>query len=532
MQMNKYQRPRSMRTEARTIVGRTRGGKLQPVMAVPFRESESGMLEQSVTVELDPIAGRLITPVTAEITAVYVPALAIHAMKYADQPFPGVAENFRQMLLSGNPVFTLEPETNVTKAMAVEPRAIGTQKRVNEAVRIAHNSAVNYLRQRKHVSAAQIHWSNANVTPALLGSTVLKRLNAVLDPEDRVNGAVSFNVPQMRLPVDGLGIVDPDGAGFEPVAHNVRRTGPVSDGSQYDYKVVGDGSNTDRLFIKEDPNNAGFPLIEALFDGSTQQMSLTDLYNAEKIDALTREFRQIVDANPQYGEEIITRLAHGLSVELGATPFVLYEKQEVFGMNLQRAMDGPSLDKVQTNSVVDIDFTVPVPATEFGGIVITFVSVKPDETIPHQPHPILSVEWGARNHVEDELVIDPVPVTIRDLHADAAEVDQETIVCYVGNNYLEKNYVNYGFRRDFDRTTVEAKSAIWQIEVPFSVTPESVLYPYDLDHYPFADNSPTAEPVEYTIRSRAQIMTPRVFGPTPVEELAEIENENIFGDAE
>jgi hypothetical protein len=531
MEMNKYQRPRSMRTEARTIVGRTRGGKLQPVMAVPFRESESGMLEQSVTVELDPIAGRLITPVTAEITAVYVPALAIHAMKYADQPFPGVAENFRQMLLSGQPVFTLEPENKVTKAMAVEPRAIGSQKRVNEAVRIAHNAAVNYLRQRKHVNAAQIPLSNKKVTPALLGSTVLNRLNAVLDPEDRVNGSVDLSIPTMRLPVKGLGVTD-QGSGFIEDGTNVKLTGAHTGSPAGSWKSVGDYSNTDQIMIKEDPENPGYPNIEALFKGAGQKMSLVDLYNAEKIDALTREFRQIVDANPQYGEEIVTRLAHGLAVELGATPFVLYEKQQVFGMSLQRAMDGPSLDKVQTNSVVDIDFTVPVPATEFGGIVVTFVSVKPDETIPHQPHPILSTEWGARNHVEDELVIDPVPVTIRDLHADAAEGVQQTIVCYVGNNHLEKNYVNYGFRRDFDRTTVEAKSAIWQIEVPFSVTPESVLYPAVLDHYPFADNSETAEPVEYTIRSRAQIMTPRVFGPTPVEELAEIEIENIFGDAE
>lgn len=531
MEMNKYQRPRSMRTEARTIVGRTRGGKLQPVMAVPFRESESGMLEQSVTVELDPIAGRLITPVTAEITAVYVPALAIHAMKYADQPFPGVAENFRQMLLSGQPVFGLETYNAISDALCVEPRAIGPKKKVNEAVRIAHNCAVNYLRQRKHVNAAQIDINNFSVTPALLGSTVLNRLNAVLDPEDRVNGSVSFDIPKMWLPVFGIGTTD-QGSGFETVSQPVKASNSADGGTQHKWKKIGDGSNIDQILIRENSSKPGYPLISALFDGSTQQMSLTDLYNAEKIDALTREFRQIVDDNPQYGEEIITRLAHGLSVELGATPFVLYEKQQVFGVNLQRAMDGPSLDKVQTNSVVDIDFTVPVPATEFGGIVVTFVSVKPDETIPHQPHPILSTEWGARNHVEDELVIDPVPVTIRDLHADAAEVDQETVVCYVGNNHLEKNYVNYGFRRDFDRTTVEAKSAIWQIEVPFSVTPESVLYPYVLDHYPFADNSETAEPVEYTIRSRAQIMTPRVFGPTPVEELAEIENENIFGDAE
>ena len=52
--MTKYQQPSSTRRESRTIAGRFRGGKLNPVMAVPFRESESGILSQTVTYELGP----------------------------------------------------------------------------------------------------------------------------------------------------------------------------------------------------------------------------------------------------------------------------------------------------------------------------------------------------------------------------------------------------------------------------------------------------------------------------------------------
>jgi hypothetical protein len=62
-----------------------------------------------------------------------------------------------------------------------------------------------------------------------------------------------------------------------------------------------------------------------------------------------------------------------------------------------------------------------------------------------------------------------------------------------------------------------------------SVTPESILYPATLDHYPFIDN--LAEVCTYTCTSVSVINTPLIFGPTPVEELAAIEDENVFDDA-
>ena len=121
-------------------------------------------------------------------------------------------------------------------------------------------------------------------------------------------------------------------------------------------------------------------------------------------------------------------------------------------------------------------------------------------------------------------------MTIRELNADCDVGDEETRALYVGHNHLKKAYINYGFNRHMDLNDVANKTALWQLEVPMSVTPESVIYPDDLAHYPFADQ--LAEVCTYTISSVATVRTPMIFGPTPVEELAQIETDDIFEDAE
>ncbi len=521
---NKYMKPRSTRRDGRTVVDRFRGGKLAPVMAVPFRESESGSLHQSVTFELDPIPGRMITPITAELICVYVPVQAMHALQNTAMDYPGNDEVIRQELLSGSSLFALEPENELTMRMGIEPTRISGVAKANRAARFAHNAAVNYLRRRTYVNAVQVDKDNIEVTPAILSKTVLERLNGVLDPEDRVNGAVDLNIPDQTMAVKGFGMVDTQGfANGTALAKESGGTGTVT------YNRSRSTSNQGSFRVEEDPNNLGYPGIFADFVGSDQQVTLSDFYTAEKMDRLTREMREIVDNNPEHGEEIVTRFAHGLSLEVGKQPFVVYQKQHTFSMSLQRAMDGANLDTTQSNLVASIEFTAPIPATEFGGIVVTFAVVKPDEALANQPHPILSAPWGARNYVADEMAVDPVPVTIRELDSECSQVDEDTIALYVGNNHLLKTYVNYGFSRNLDTSTVAAKTAIWQLEVPMSVTPQSVLYPDDLDHYPFADQ--TAEVCSYTCSSMALVNTPIIFGPTPVEELAAIETEDVFEDA-
>src|SRR5699024_8039505 len=103
---------------------------------------------------------------------------------------------------------------------------------------------------------------------------------------------------------------------------------------------------------------------------------------------------------------------------------------------------------------------------------------------------------------------------------------EATVSMYTGLNALKQTYVHYGLSRQLDPTTVEHKTAVWQLQIPMSVTPDNILYPEDLDHYPFADQQ--AEVCTYTIASNVVMQTPMIYGPTPVEELAILDEENIF----
>lgn len=505
-----FRGPRNTRRDTRMSAGKFKGGKLAPVMAVPVRESEGGMLTQDITMELDPIAGRMLTPITASVTCVFVPVQAMHALRYADTDYPGSADVIRSMLLSGEPLFGVAGESEVSKRCDVVPRSVDGVKSVSSAVHIGHNAAVNYLRQRKYVNAAQLPFFNNVMTPALIGNTALDRLNGVLDPEDRVDGKVDFT-PSIML--RGLGVNN------------------VTNGSEQDLTMF-DGTTrnfpADTLFREVFAEKVGSqPSVSVEIDG-LDSISLRDFYRSERMDKLTRQMRALVDANPQFGEELAVRWAYGLSVDTGPQSFVLYEREVEFGTNYRRATDGAGMDTARTEGFQTFSFAVPIPKTEFGGIIYTFLSVKPDETISSQPHPLLTSPWVAQNFVKDEMALDPVPVLVRDLDGDCLPAQEETVVMYIGNNRLREDYRHWGWNRQLDPTTVEAKTAVWQLDVPLSVTPESVIYPATLPQYPFVDQ--LAEICTYSVQSRAVVQTPMIFGPLPVEELAQIETADVFGD--
>jgi len=475
-----------------------------PVMAHKFSENEGGIYNFSCALELDPIAGRVITEINAHIVSVFVPALGLDAIKNAAEDYAGNKEIFREKLLSNTPVFDLEAEGVISKLCGVMPRSVTGVKYVNEAVRLAYNVANNHLRQLRHVDTVQVDKDNAAVLPALLSTTVLQRFNAVLDPEDRINGSVDLlGGGSVQLPIKSTAVsqVYPVRSPSQP--HSVPE--PVLEGGVYNW-----GSE-----IYADISGAG--------NGS---VSLKDFYNAEQMDRLTRYFADVLDKNPEHGEEMILREVHGLQVETGKVPFVVFEREGPLQNGMVRGMDGSSLDTFQTDIDGNITFSVPIPRTELGGIVITMIAVKPDEAIPSQPHPMLTEAWTATNHVADELHVDPVPVYLRDLHADCDTADEGNVAFYVGNNHLKRVYQNYGFNRDLDRTTVAAKTAIWQYEIPLGVTPESSIYPDELDHYPFADQ--TADVVQYTASTSVTIATPLIMGPSPIEELSILDDENVF----
>lgn len=532
-----FRQAKNTRKEFRAPTGKMRGGRLQPAMATWVGQSEGGYMTQQAMVELGPIPGRLLTPVSVDMIAVAVPVQAIDALKSPGSAYAGMTDVLRQRIMNKEVLFPLEDAGVISNALDVTPKSVSGVKKVTEAVRLSYTAAVNFLRQRRYVKATTLLANNTSIAPALFAQSALDKLNGVLDPEDRVNGMVQFETgtvtstaafPTTNAPVANLKIGNTVSS---QAIENV-------DGSS-----GGETTNVSGVFAKRTgPNDAVSPTIQAVVPAQSLpvnlsglnlgSVSLQDFYDAQRMDELVRYMRSMVDDNAEYGEEMALRWAYGLSIDTGKTPWLLAERTIKLNASLSEATDtlGVENETMRSDLAGSVMFTVPLPKTELGYMVVTLLSVRPDETLASQPHPFLSEPIGAVNYVADELDTDPKPVTVRELYADCTAGTESNIVMYTGLNALKQNFQSYGFNRNVNPTTVEAKTAIWQAQMPLSVTPESINYPATLDHYPFADNLSTSEPITYTLVHSMVLQTPMPVGPTPVEELAILETADVFED--
>ena len=516
-----FEKARNARTVQKAHVSKFRCGKFAPVSAIGLAQAESATIQTQMALSLDPIAGNLLTPIGLDVVQLFVPNLAMHAFKNPDLPMADSADLYRSKLVNDEIIFGLEPENEITKRMNIKPVSISGSKMVNETARLSYLCAVNYLSRLKHRTAFQHSKNTATVLPALFGSTALDRLNAVLNPDERLNGEVALSVNSMRLPVEGIGF---RAGGFTAPANFIGTSGDVTiaagekahfghNGGAYEVAFKGDST----------------PIIEAIFDTNATGLSMSDLYRAEKADALIREMDRVIEANPGRGQELALQMSRGLKMDNISQPMIMYQTNTYFGQpTIQTPTDGPSLDgEVRSHTMASVRFAAMVPATEFGGVVVTLAAVKPDETFGEWPDPYFSEPTTSIDYLSEEMSVDPVKIYVRDLDSDCNAADENTVVAYTGLNEIRRNYAVHGLDRHVDPDTVVNKNALFSTQLPLSVTPDNVFYPDDIDHYAFVDNAATAEPVNLSCQQTAGINTPRIYGPTPLETISNIDQDDL-----
>ena len=524
--------PRSIRRESRDLAGKFRTCVLAPVMATPFLPGEGGMLSQAVSFEAQPVLGRMLSEAYAKVVSVYVPAPAMHKLQYNTDPNADIPEIIRRKIMNGQQVFPASTENEITKRLGIVPQKQANAYVVNRAPLIAYNVAINYLAKRLYTYATQRTAGDITLCASLLSSTALQWFNGALDPDDHINGNVELALSSTQAPVTGIGILSNDGS---PVNRSRRETkGTVGTGLAFQVRSNSDGAlqNAATLSIAAQSNNAtSLPAVYAdLSAVMASGFSLVDLYNAQKADDITRQMRAIADGNPTLGEDAVLRWAFGLSADVSTEPFVIFEKEIALGDAVRRATDATGLqDEVRVSELGQlIEFSVPVPRTELGGIVVTFAQVRPDEVIAQQPHTIFTSDWTMPSQPAEMMKVDPEPVLRRDLFADTTAAAQETeVMFYAGHNALKRHYTNVGYTRQVVKTDVEAQTVMWQYAIPAGVNPSNIFYPNNFPQYPWGDN--TAEVITYRVVSQAVIETDIFFGPDPVETVAIIDSKNLLG---
>lgn len=495
--------PNNTRRESNGHIEKIRAGQLVPAMAVPFRQNEGGIIRQEIAIELDPLAGRLNTPPTLQIDVVMVPVQAIYALANPNDPTAHLTDVIRERLKAGTVLFPLEADNLIAQRCGINPKRINGVSMVTSALGVGYNAAVNYLRRSKYHKADILLGTNRAVTPALLGSTVLQRLNAVLDPDHRINGAVELRIPNMTLPVLG---VTRTASGNMAGAANMNN-------SSSNFNV---GFNGVAMNVAFDGLNAA--MTAHLNGAQAGHISLHDFEIGEYRDALARKIDDTIRENPVDGPDIVASWAFGLGFD-SFQPVKLASRTIILTPDIIASTDtvGVQQDIVVSDMSASLAITFPVPRSELGCIVYTFVSLKPEETLGQMPHPILTEPWGPIKMIDEAQLLDPVPVLGRELDSQISLANETVPFMYTGHNALKKAYFQYGLGRRLDPTTVENKTAIWQYKVPLSVTPSSILYPETLSQFPFANHA--GEIATTYIRSSAIIRTPMIEGPTPVEAL-------------
>lgn len=532
----------AVRREAVQNVGKVKSAKLAPVAMTMVKAGESGLLNQSVSVELDPVAGRMLTKVYAKVTSIYVPLQAMVGMLKGDEASTdAITEVIRRRLLNGESVIGVGPETEISKVAGINPRRISASGfGVNKATFLAYNCAVNFLRRERYLYAATLGLSDQVIQPAIIDQTVLDRFNGALDPDEHANGTVSLDLNQTTAPVTGrvsirgIGFQD----GFAPPTttgdliqdNGVRSAGvPLGNvsSSQSNPAIRKNADGTPSIY--GDATSQHSSLVADLSAIQAGGFSLTDLYQAQKADMLIRQMREVADRNPQQGEDAVLRWCYGLEADKARFPFKIYEERIALGERRQPATDGAGiLDEVLVSQMADtITFSVPVPRTELGGVVVTLLQVTPEEVIQRQPHPFFSADWTEFNHAADEMKVDPVPVTFGDLFSDVPFANVADQKFYTGYNELRRNYITFGFNRDVDPTTVSAKTVFWTYAIPAGVSPANINYPVDFSQYPFLDQA--AKVVTFSATSVVSLKSDIFFGPTPVEKVAVVDTKNLLG---
>lgn len=510
--------------EGRDLMSRFKAGLLAPTMAQAFLPGDGGTVSFAATYTLDPVAGQVVTPMFAEYQLVFVPVTAIEHLLDPASATADIPEVVRQKYLTGADLYGLENETEISERLGVVPQKIANVQKVCTISRLAYIAACNFLRKERYAYALEVAHTSTAIERAILSETVLDRLKGVLDPAEKVNGQVALDIGTMNLPVEGFAFANSPVALAAGTSMRTSGVNPTDTSSANEWM----GANTN-TFVKGDgaaPASAK-PSVHAVFDGQATGISLVDLYKSENHDKMLRVFAEIVKRNPQDGEEMVMRFVHGMTMEPGRHCVKVFSQKVAFGIDMRAATDGTALlsDTTMSKAVQRIGGTVVIPRSELGGVLIGIASVKPDETIYMQPHPVLSKPWAIRNNVDDETKLDPVPVTMREVDAEVAMANETTVAFYSGLHELERNYINYGMTRNTNPVDLEDKTAIWQVKIPASVTPENVVYPV-IDQYPFIDQ--LAEICRFRMQWQAALMTNTQFGPTPVEEVDVVESEGLL----
>ncbi len=505
--------PRSLRGHEISALTTLPAGRVVPVAAIPLlREDAVRRGRVRLTFEMHETEEILMNAVHCKVSAYLVPFLAsprFNGMDELNRSYQG------EPLREGEqpvPFFETEARGAVGTNAVLEKMGLhaGETDTINLFYNEAYNLIQNYRQKNRSVSLTDRDRLDKTLAPAFWQHHRYKHIVPDFD-QALIDGEVALNIANAKMPVTGIG---PTSDVFSQANQsNVRETG--GDGTA-SYTTPALAS---QMFVKEDPDNPGFPAVFAELAANGITVSLANIDAAKKTVAFAKLREQYNGLDDEY---IIDMLMSGLRVPEQAfrQPMLLSQQTTMFGMSKRYASDAANLTESVVNGGTFVDLAIRVPPVNTGGVIMILAECVPDQLFERQQDPLLYTTSVGElpEFLRDEL--DPEKVdTVFNRYVDVNHGTPDGVFGYepmnakwdvkarrVGGRYL---------RPTVDLPADEDRMRIWSSEVANPALNTDFYLSSEIHTRPFKDQ--VNDPFEVVATGQFVIEGNTVFGGALIE---------------
>lgn len=474
------------------VVTTLKPGKFVPIAAIPLLREDGVQGTLPFAVDMRETYEFLINRTNLRVTSVFMSHLAherfqknptfFHKSYMGEAPMEG--ETVIPFVKTA--AFTATPASDeIANALGLIAKA---GQLVNTAYHETYLTTWNFLaRQRSKDITPKLLTSTA-LAPAFWGENNMSEI--VPDFDDAlIAGEVPLTVTAGRFNVQGIGFINAGVADVGP--SSVRETG----GATVNYNRSRNTANTANLqtVIAATTANPAFPEVFAEMEENGIVVSLANLEQARKLVSWAKLREQYEGHTDEW---IIDTLMQGFHIEDQEfmQPIILDQVQVPFKQALRYSTDHDNMDSKATNGVATGSINIHVPPNIYGGVVMVFAEVIPEQLFERQPDPYFTATSvdDFPNYQRDAL--DPMPVEkVLNKHVDAMHGTPDGLFGYARKNW---RWLKWPFRVGGDlwsavtgTTTTEARREIWPTDVTDPKLAEEFYLATTLGVTPFIDTT-------------------------------------------
>lgn len=400
--------PKSKRNHAIGKITSFKPGVCAPIAAIPMfrgdgiggRKSSDGAWSSSrirFAVEMAETKDRIANKVRARFTAYCVPWLAFERFNGSrdemDKSYAG------EQGLAGAVIPFVETHVAGAYGASAFYRALGLHAKpganINTMYLEAYNAIWNYRAKNRSAKITERGRLDQTLAPAFWPAGRFEHLVPDFDSAT-MDGHVALDVVAAKMPVRGIGFTS--GQQFQPGGNTVRKVGGTTEvtAATPGFRWSAADAASFHPFIKEDPNNIGFPDIWAELQRDGIAISLANIEMAKKVQGWAAVRAHYDGHNDDY--IIDTYLMNGVRIPDQALklPFLIADQTVEFSFAQRYATDSGNLDEKAVSGFAEAELTLRVPNLDVGGIVIVQVEILPDQLFERQQDPFLHSTSTAR----------------------------------------------------------------------------------------------------------------------------------------